>query len=87
MQVLESHSNTNKVPGDISDEEHYLAFAQQTRGLMKFAKVAYPDLVGGFSPPDLEEPLLEKNKQACRFVCLFVLKMKIHIYCKMAREK
>ena len=48
-----------------------MAFAQQTYGLIKFAKVAYPDLVSGHSPPDLEEPLLEKNKQACRYV-LFV---------------
>ena len=52
--------------GEISDQEHYEGFAQQTHGLIKFAKIAYPDLVGGGSPETLEEPLLEKNKQACR---------------------
>ena len=74
LQVLESHSNTkwSFSPSDSrASREHYLAFAQQTYGLTKFAKVAYPDLVSGHSPPDLEEPLLEKNKQACRYV-LFV---------------
>jgi len=68
-EVLESHSNTkwSFSPSDSrASREHYLAFAQQTYGLIKFAKVAYPDLVSGHSPPDLEEPLLEKNKQACR---------------------
>ena len=48
--------------------EHYSTFAQQTHGLIKFVKIAYPDLVISRSPDDLVEPLLEKNKQACRYV-------------------
>ena len=51
---------------DVSKEEHYLSFAQQTHGLIKFVKIAYPDLVTGQSPDGVLEPLLEKNKQACR---------------------
>ena len=66
MQILESHTNQSTKFGDVSDTEHYESFAQQTYGLIKFAKIAYPDLVGGTSPEGVEEPLLEKNKQACR---------------------
>lgn len=44
-----------------------MTFARQTHGLIKFAKIAYPDLVGGQSPVGIVEPLLEKNKQACRY--------------------
>ena len=66
MKILESHSNQSTKVGDVSDTEHYENFAQQTHGLIKFAKIAYPDLVGGTSPEMVEERLLEKNKQACR---------------------
>ena len=48
-------------------EENYSTFALQTHGLIKFVKIAYPDLVISRSPEDLVEPLLEKNKQACRY--------------------
>ena len=78
FQILESSSNAKVVSTesqttkknsvtDISNQkEHYLTFAQKTYGLIKFVKVAYPDLVAGQSPENLVEPLLEKNKQACR---------------------
>ena len=66
LKILESHSNQSTKVGDVSDTEHYENFAQQTHGLIKFAKIAYPDLVGGTSPEMVEERLLEKNKQACR---------------------
>jgi len=77
--ILESSSNAKVVSddsrttkknskNDISNQkEHYLTFAQKTYGLIKFVKVAYPDLVAGQSPENLVEPLLEKNKQACRY--------------------
>ena len=81
MQVLESHSNpTNNSKNSDNFQEHYLAFAQQTYGLIKFAKVAYPDLVDGHSPHDLEEPLLEKNKQACRYVISKALNREVEPY-------
>ena len=79
FQILESSSNAKVVSddsrttkknskNDISNQkEHYLTFAQKTYGLIKFVKVAYPDLVAGQSPENLVEPLLEKNKQACRY--------------------
>ena len=80
FQILESSSNAKVVSddsrttkknskNDISNQkEHYLTFAQKTYGLIKFVKVAYPDLVAGQSPENLVEPLLEKNKQACRYI-------------------
>ena len=67
LQVLESHDSNSEYPEALGyASEQYIKFARQTRGLIKFAKIAYPDLVGGHSPESLDEPLLEKNKTACR---------------------
>ena len=69
---LENHTITNSKAAKVTSddnimEENYSTFALQTHGLIKFVKIAYPDLVISRSPEDLVEPLLEKNKQACRY--------------------
>ena len=46
----------------------YASLAQKSRGLVKFVKIAYPDFVMASSPSGFEEPLLEKNRQACRYI-------------------
>lgn len=48
------------------DPEVYLQMSSRTRTLVRFVKVAYPDLVGARGPAHLEQ-LYEKDRRVCRF--------------------
>lgn len=48
------------------DPEVYLQMSSRTRSLVRFVKVAYPDLVGARGPSHLEQ-LYEKDRKVCRF--------------------
>ena len=49
-----------------SAKRTYLHHANNTKGLVPFVKVPYPDLVDAGSQKGLREPLLDKNYGACR---------------------
>ena len=44
----------------------YVKHANRVKGLLRFTKIAYPDYIGAECQPDIIEPLLEKNRRACR---------------------
>ena len=49
----------------VANAEQYLLASDSTRTLIKFVKVAYPDMVGAQGSPQLEE-LYEKDRKVCR---------------------
>ena len=49
-----------------SERRSYLKHANNVKSLFRFKKVAYPDYIGAESQADIVEPLLEKNRPACR---------------------
>ena len=69
FQFLGNSASKTEVPKS-PIAERYCKAAQRVRGLSKFVKVAYPDMIGATSPEDLLEPLNEKNCNAFRLIKL-----------------
>ena len=49
-----------------SEKMSYIENANRVRGLTRFVKIPYPDLIDAGSQRGLREPLLEKNHGSCR---------------------
>ena len=54
-----SHSET-------SERKNYIKHANKIKSQIRFKKVAYPDYIGAETQSGTTEPLLEKNRSACR---------------------
>ncbi len=70
LQNSESKKSSN------CSTDFYLDYANQVRGLCKFVKSAYPDIIGAGGPPlENAELLLEKNRRNYRsdLVCLLLI--------------
>ena len=49
-----------------NDRKHYMKHANTIKSQIRFKKVAYPDYIGAETQSGIIEPLLEKNRSACR---------------------
>lgn len=49
-----------------SERKSYLKHANKIKSQFRFKKVAYPDYIGAETQSGMVEPLLEKNRSACR---------------------
>ena len=49
-----------------SERKSYIKHANKIKSQFRFKKVAYPDYIGAETQSGMAEPLLEKNRSACR---------------------
>lgn len=49
-----------------TERKSYIKNANRIKSQMRFKKVAYPDYIGAETQSGVSEPLLEKNRSACR---------------------
>ena len=49
-----------------TERKCYIKNANRIKSQMRFKKVAYPDYIGAETQGGISEPLLEKNRSACR---------------------
>ncbi|KAK3852938.1 hypothetical protein Pcinc_040492 [Petrolisthes cinctipes] len=63
--------------GGWEDPEVYLHMSSRTHSLVRFVKVAYPDLVGARGPTHLEQ-LYEKDRKVCRSKALGTVERVLH---------
>lgn len=63
--VINELKSLESVAGNASDQYAYCAIASKVKSIIKFVKVAYPDLLGGDGLGKLE-PLNSKDRRICR---------------------